>query len=55
VGRAAIAAACRRWGKPVTAEIFADNLPSRASFEACGFRSVVEADGLLTYYWDPEA
>jgi L-amino acid N-acyltransferase YncA len=55
VGRAAIATACRRWGKPVIAEIFADNLPSRACFEACGFRSVVEADGLLTYYWDPEA
>jgi RimJ/RimL family protein N-acetyltransferase len=55
IGRAAIAAACRRWGKPVIAEIFADNLPSRACFEACGFRSVVEADGLLTYYWDPEA
>ena len=55
VGRAAIASACRRWGKPVIAEIFADNLPSRACFEACGFRSVVEAEGLLTYYWDPEA
>ena len=54
VGRAAIGAACRAWAKPVVAEIFADNLSSRACFEACGFRSVVEADGVLTYYWDPE-
>jgi RimJ/RimL family protein N-acetyltransferase len=54
VGPAAIGAACRAWGKPVVAEIFADNLPSRAWFEACGFRSIVESDGLLTYYWDPE-
>jgi L-amino acid N-acyltransferase YncA len=54
LGRAAVASACRAWGKPVVAEIFADNLTSRACFEACGFRSVVESDGLLTYYWDPE-
>ena len=55
VGRQAITAACQWWGKQICAEIFADNLPSRACFEACGFRSVVEAEGLLTYYWDPEA
>jgi L-amino acid N-acyltransferase YncA len=54
VGRAAIAAACHAWAQPIVAEIFADNLASRACFEACDFRSVVEADGLLTYYWDPE-
>lgn len=54
IGRAAIRAACRAWKQPIVAEIFADNLPSRACFEACGFRSVVEASGLLTYYWDPE-
>jgi UDP-2,4-diacetamido-2,4,6-trideoxy-beta-L-altropyranose hydrolase len=54
IGRRAITAACQIWGKPVVAEIFADNLESRACFEACGFRSVVEAKGLLTYYWDPE-
>lgn len=55
VGRGAVAAVCRAWGKPIVAEIFADNLASRACFEACGFRSIVESGDLLTYYWDPEA
>jgi RimJ/RimL family protein N-acetyltransferase len=54
IGRAAILQACRAWGQPVLAEILADNLASRACFEACGFRPVVECDGLLTYHWDPE-
>lgn len=54
IGRRAITAVCQRWGRPIFAEILADNLPSRACFEACGFRSVVECDGLLTYHWDPE-
>jgi L-amino acid N-acyltransferase YncA len=54
IGRRAISEACRRWGRPVYAEILADNLASRACFEACGFRSVVECDGLLIYHWDPE-
>jgi len=54
IGKAAVAAACVRWGQPILAEIFADNLASRACFEACGFRSVVACDGLLTYHWDPE-
>src|SRR5262249_2384207 len=55
IGRAAVTTACRLWGRQIVAAIFADNLASRACFEACGFHSVVEADGLLTYYWDPEA
>lgn len=54
IGRRAISAVCQRWGRPIFAEILADNLASRACFEACGFRSVVECDGLLTYHWDPE-
>jgi len=54
IGRWAVAASCRACAGPVVAEIFADNLASRACFEACGFRSVVECDGLHTYYWDPE-
>lgn len=54
IGRAAIAAACRAWNRPIVAEIYADNVASRAAFEACGFHSVVECDGLLTYHWDPE-
>lgn len=54
IGRRAITLVCQRWGKPICAEILADNLASRACFEACGFRSVVECDGLLTYHWDPE-
>ena len=54
IGRWAVAATCRACAGPVVAEIFADNLASRACFEACGFRSVVECDGLLTYHWDPE-
>ena len=53
-GRRAVTTACRRWGRPIFAEILADNLASRACFEACGFRSVVECDGLFTYHWDPE-
>lgn len=53
-GRRAITAACHRWGQPLFAEILADNLASRACFEACGFRSVVECDGLFIYHWDPE-
>jgi UDP-2,4-diacetamido-2,4,6-trideoxy-beta-L-altropyranose hydrolase len=54
IGKAAITAACQLWGRPIFAEIFAHNLASRACFEACGFHSVVECDGLLTYHWDPE-
>lgn len=54
IGRCAVAAVCRACAGPIVAEIFANNLASRACFEACGFRSVVECDGLLTYYWDPE-
>jgi RimJ/RimL family protein N-acetyltransferase len=54
IGRCAVAAVCRAFAAPIVAEIFADNLASRACFEACGFRSVVEGGGLLTYYWDPE-
>jgi len=54
IGRRAVATACHRWGRPIIAEILADNLASRACFEACGFRSVVECDGLFTYHWDPE-
>jgi len=54
IGRRAVTAACDRWGRPIFAEILADNLASRACFEACGFRSVVECDGLFTYHWDPE-
>ena len=54
LGRAAITAACLAWGQPIFAVIFANNLPSRACFEACGFHSVVSCDDLLTYHWDPE-
>jgi RimJ/RimL family protein N-acetyltransferase len=54
VGRAAIAQACRRWRRPIAAEIFDDNLASRACFAACGFRPVAACDGLVTYHWDPE-
>jgi RimJ/RimL family protein N-acetyltransferase len=54
IGQWAVAATCRACAGPVVAEIFGDNLASRACFEACGFRSVVECDGLFTYYWDPE-
>lgn len=54
IGKAAISAVCRAWGQPIFAEIFANNLPSRACFEACGFHSVVSCDDLLTYHWDPE-
>ncbi len=54
VGRAALIAACRAWGEPVYAEIFADNLASRGCFEAAGFQAVAARDGLLTYHWDPE-
>jgi RimJ/RimL family protein N-acetyltransferase len=54
IGRCAVAAVCRSCAGPIVAEMFADNLASRACFEACGFRSVVECGGLLTYYWDPE-
>ena len=54
IGRCAVGAVCRACAGPIVAEIFADNLASRACFEACGFRSIVECDGLLTYHWDPE-
>jgi spore coat polysaccharide biosynthesis protein SpsF len=54
VGRAAITAACNSWGRPVVAEIFADNAASRACFEACGFRAIAAEAGLVTYHWDPE-
>lgn len=54
IGRRAVSAVCQRWSRPISAEIFAENLPSRACFEACGFRSVVACGDLLTYHWDPE-
>ncbi|MBC7977786.1 MAG: hypothetical protein H7138_22635, partial [Myxococcales bacterium] len=54
IGKAALIAACRAWGEPVYAEIFADNLASRGCFEASGFHAVTARDGLLTYHWDPE-
>ncbi|HEY0191395.1 MAG TPA: pseudaminic acid biosynthesis-associated methylase [Kofleriaceae bacterium] len=53
LGRVAVAEACRAWGRPVLAEIFADNTASRACFEACGFRAIVECGDLITYHWDP--
>jgi L-amino acid N-acyltransferase YncA len=53
IGRAAIAAVCRTWRRPILAEIFDDNLASRACFAACGFHSVGAAHGLVTYHWDP--
>ena len=55
VGRAAVAAACRGWDRPIAAEVRVDNLVSRACFEACGFRAIAICDGLVTYHWDPEA
>jgi L-amino acid N-acyltransferase YncA len=54
IGRAAVAAACVRWRRPIVAEIFADNTASRACFEACGFRAIAADDDLVTYHWDPE-
>jgi L-amino acid N-acyltransferase YncA len=54
VGRAAITAACRSWRRPIVAEILADNAPSRACFEACGFRAIAAESGRVTYHWDPE-
>src|SRR5262249_31756179 len=53
-GRAAGAAACQRWRRPIVAEIFDDNAASRACFEACGFRAIAVEAGLVTYHWDPE-
>jgi len=37
----------------VIAEILSDNLPSRACFEASGFRFRHETGGLTTYDWSP--
>ncbi len=54
VGRAAIAAVCAAWGRPIIAEILADNHPSRVCFEACGFREIGENNGHVTYRWSPE-
>lgn len=54
IGRRAIAEACRAWHRPVMAEILIDNLASRACFEACGFRAIVECGDLITYRWEPE-
>lgn len=54
VGRRAIAAACRAWGRSVSAEINTENRSSRSCFEACGFRLVVERDGFVTYRWEPQ-
>jgi L-amino acid N-acyltransferase YncA len=54
IDRAAIAAACRAWHRPVAAEIFASDREGRACFEACGFRAVAVEAGLLIYHWDPE-
>jgi L-amino acid N-acyltransferase YncA len=64
LGRRAIAAACRAFGAPVIAEIFATNTASRLAFEAAGFVQVggppsagtatgLAAAGLLTYAWRP--
>lgn len=54
IGRAAVAAACRSWHGPIVAEIFDDNLASRACFAACGFSPVGASDGVITYHRDPE-
>jgi RimJ/RimL family protein N-acetyltransferase len=54
IGRAAIAAACRAWRRPIEAEVFTDNRASLACFAACGFRRIATGDGLVTYHWDPE-
>jgi L-amino acid N-acyltransferase YncA len=54
IGRAAVAAACSRWRRPIVAEVFADNVASRACFESCGFRSIAADEDFVTYHWDPE-
>jgi RimJ/RimL family protein N-acetyltransferase len=54
IGRAAVAAVCQTWQRPLAAEIFADNAASRTCFESCGFRPLAACDGLVTYHWDPE-
>jgi L-amino acid N-acyltransferase YncA len=54
IGRAAIAAVCRAWRRPIVAEIFVDHAASRACFEACGFRAIATCDGLMFYHWNPE-
>lgn len=54
IGRRAIAAACRAWGRPIFAEILVDNLASRAAFEACGFRADGARGELVTYHWNPQ-
>jgi L-amino acid N-acyltransferase YncA len=53
VGKKAIAAACKEWGKPIVAEIQPDNHASRLCFEACGFTKVATTQTLLTYRWTP--
>lgn len=53
VGKKAIAAACREWGKPIVAEIVPDNHASRVAFEACGFKKVATTPTLLSYKWTP--
>jgi RimJ/RimL family protein N-acetyltransferase len=54
IGRAAVAAVCHNWRRPIAAEILVDNAASRTCFEACGFRAIAICDGLVTYHWDPE-
>ena len=54
VGRAAISAACRRWGGRVVATIRADNAASQTCFEACGFREMARRADLITYAWSPD-
>lgn len=52
IGRCAIAAACKAWGRAVFAEIVTTNAASRACFEAAGFRAAGERDGVVTYRWE---
>ena len=52
-GKAAIRAACSRWGKAVTAVIHTLNRASRACFEACAFVPVSHDGNLVTYRWSP--
>jgi len=55
IGRAAVAAACLAWRRPIVAEIFADNAAGRACFEACGFRAIAACDGMVFTHWNPES
>jgi len=52
VGRRAIDAACRAWARPVLADIFIGNYPSRTCFKHCGFRAVGIDRDFITYRWE---